>query len=155
MSNTPTVDSRAIYLRLLGYVHPYRKAFGFAILGMVLTALTEPLFPALMKPLLDKGFQPSERSDLYLIPLALVSIFVVRGFLTYFTSYGMAWVTNRLIMDLRRQMFDRLLSLPTRYYDDQSSGVLISRVTYGVTDFTGAATTVLTALVRESIGWLA
>ena len=151
MSNTPTVDSRAIYLRLLGYVHPYRKAFGFAILGMVLTALTEPLFPALMKPLLDKGFQPSERSDLYLIPLALVSIFVVRGFLTYFTSYGMAWVTNRLIMDLRRQMFDRLLSLPTRYYDDQSSGVLISRVTYGVTDFTGAATTVLTALVRDSI----
>jgi subfamily B ATP-binding cassette protein MsbA len=63
----------------------------------------------------------------------------------------MAWVTNRLIMDLRRQMFDRLLSLPTRFYDDQSSGVLISRVTYGVTDFTSAATTVLTALVRDSL----
>ncbi len=144
-------DNRTLYLRLLGYVRPYRKVFGLAILGMALTALTEPLFPALMKPLLDKGFQPDARSDLYLIPLALVSIFVVRGFLTYFTSYAMAWVTNRLIMDLRRQMFDRLLTLPTRFYDDQSSGVLISRVTYGVTDFTSAATTVLTALVRDSL----
>ncbi len=151
MSSPTAKDNRDLYLRLLGYMRPYRKVFGLAILGMALTALTEPLFPALMKPLLDKGFQPSARSDLYLIPLALVSIFVVRGFLTYFTSYAMAWVTNRLIMDLRRQMFDRLLTLPTRFYDDQSSGVLISRVTYGVTDFTSAATTVLTALVRDSL----
>ena len=54
-------------------------------------------------------------------------------------------------MDLRRQMFDRLLALPTRFYDDQASGVLISKVTYGVNDFTSAATTVLTALVRDSL----
>lgn len=151
MSSPAPASNRAIYLRLLGYVRPYRKVFGLAILGMALTALTEPLFPALMKPLLDKGFVPGNRSDLYLIPLALIAIFVVRGCLTYFTSYAMAWVTNRLIMDLRRQMFDRLLSLPTRFYDDQSSGVLISRVTYGVTDFTSAATTVLTALVRDAL----
>ncbi len=151
MTTIPGGNSREIYLRLLSYVRPYRKAFGLAILGMALTALTEPLFPALMKPLLDKGFVASSRDDLYLIPLALVAIFVVRGLLTYFTSYSMAWVTNRLVMDLRRQMFERLLSLPTRYYDDQSTGVLISRVTYGVTDFTGAATHVLTALVRDSL----
>ncbi len=151
MSFSDSTSNRAIYFRLLSYVHPYRKVFALAILGMALTALTEPLFPALMKPLLDKGFVPGNRSDLYLIPLALIAIFVVRGCLTYFTSYAMAWVTNRLIMDLRRQMFDRLLSLPTRFYDDQSSGVLISRVTYGVTDFTSAATTVLTALVRDTL----
>ena len=149
---TPSpLSNRALYLRLLGYIRPYRRAFGLAILGMALTALTEPLFPALMKPLLDKGFMPDAKSELYLIPLALVAIFVVRGLLTFFSSYAMAWVTNRLIMDLRRQMFDRLLSLPTRYYDDQSSGALISRVTYGVTDFTGAATTVLTSIVRDSL----
>lgn len=145
------LGNRALYLRLLGYVRPYRRAFGLALLGMALTALTEPLFPALMKPLLDKGFMPDAKSDLYLIPLALIAIFIVRGILTYSSSYAMAWVTNRLIMDLRRQMFARLLSLPTRYYDDQSSGVLISRVTYGVTDFTSAATTVLTSMVRDTL----
>lgn len=151
MSHPAPASNRAIYLRLLGYVRPYRRAFALAILGMILTALTEPLFPALMKSLLDKGFVAEQRSDLYLLPLALVAIFMVRGLMTYFGSYAMAWVTSRLIMDLRRQMFERLLRLPTRFYDDQSSGVLISRVTYGVTDFTSAATTVITALVRDSL----
>ena len=151
MSAPDPASNRAIYQRLLGYIRPYRRVFALAILGMILTALTEPLFPALMKSLLDKGFVAEQRQDLYLIPLALIGIFVVRGLLTYFSSYAMAWVTSRLIMDLRRQMFQRLLTLPTRFYDDQSSGVLISRVTYGVTDFTSAATTVLTALVRDSL----
>ncbi|MCX7180052.1 MAG: lipid A export permease/ATP-binding protein MsbA [Proteobacteria bacterium] len=148
--NTSSTN-REIYLRLLGYVRPYRTVFLCSLVGMALTAMTEPLFPALMKPLLDKGFMAKYQSELYLIPLALVAIFVTRGLLTYFTSYSLAWVTNRLVMDLRRQMFDRLLSLPTHYYDDQSSGALMSRVTYGVNDFTSAATVVLTALVRDSL----
>ena len=148
---SPLVSSRDIYLRLLGFVRPYVKVFALAILGMALTAATEPLFPALMKPLLDKGFVPSHRHELYMIPLALIAIFTARGLLTYFTSYCLAWVANRLVMDLRRQMFARLLSLPTGFYDDQSSGVLISKVTYGANDFTSAATNVLPALVRDSL----
>ena len=129
MPANSSTDSREIYLRLLGFVRPYFKVFCLAILGMALTAASEPLFPALMKPLLDKGFAPSHRHELYMIPLALIAIFVVRGILTYFTSYCLAWVTNRLIMDLRQQMFARLLSLPTGFYDEQSSGILISKVT--------------------------
>ena len=144
-------SSRDIYLRLLGFLHPYRKVFALAVLGMALTAATEPLFPAIMKRLLDSGFVAQERQDVYLIPLGMVAIFSVRGLLTYFTSYSLAWVTNRLVMDLRRQMFARLLCLPTRYYDDQSGGALIAKLAYDVNNVTGAATTVLTALVRDTL----
>jgi len=151
MSSPSSINNRQIYLRLLGYVRPYRAAFALAMLGMALTAMTEPLFPALMRPLLDKGFIPKYRNELYLIPLALIAIFMVRGLLTYVTSYTLAWVTSHIVMDLRRQMFDRLLTLPTHYYDDQSSGALIAKVTYGINDFTSAATNVLTALVRDSL----
>jgi len=151
MPPTPNDQSGEIYLRLLGYVRPYRRVFAFAILGMALTAMTEPLFPAIMKKLLDSGFVASNSDDLYLLPLAMVTIFVVRGILTYFTSYSLAWVTNRLVMDLRQQMFGRLLGLPTRYFDDQSAGALISKVTYDVGNVTAAATNVLTALVRDSL----
>ena len=52
-------NSRELYLRLLSYVRPYAKVFALAVLGMVLTAATEPLFPALIKPLLDQGFAPA------------------------------------------------------------------------------------------------
>ncbi len=151
MPPAPSDNSRTTYLRLLGFVRPYRKVFIYSMIGMALTATTEPMFPAIMKQLLDTGFVAQDKSDLYLLPLALVAIFAVRGLLTYFTSYTLAWVTSRVVMDLRRVMFGRLLSLPTRYYDDQSSGRLISKVAYDVNNVTSAATNVLTALVRDTL----
>ncbi|MBI4755341.1 MAG: lipid A export permease/ATP-binding protein MsbA [Betaproteobacteria bacterium] len=160
MNHPPPMSSRALYLRLLGYVRPYWKVFALAILGMAATAATEPLFPALMKPLLDNGFAATDKSHVWLLPLALVGIFMARGILTFVTNYLMAWVTNRVVMDLRVAMFDRLLSLPTRYYDNQSSGTLLSKVTYDVSNVTSAATSVLTTAVRDTLtvagllGWL-
>jgi subfamily B ATP-binding cassette protein MsbA len=146
-----SATSLEIYRRLLGYVRPYRKTFGLSVVGMALTACTEPMFPAIIKRLTDSGFVARNPSDLWLVPFALVAIFLVRGLLTFFTSYAMAWTTSRIVLDLRRLMFDRLLSLPTRYYDDQSTGALISKVTYNVGDVTGAATSVLTTSVRDSL----
>jgi len=151
---SPTATSAAMYLRLLTFVRPYWKAFALALLAMVLLAATEPLFPALMKPLLDKGFSGKPRDDLWLAPLAIVGIFMLRGILSFAGGYLMAWVTNRVVMDLRIAMFDRVLRLPTRYYDDQSTGVLMSRVTYDVANVTGAATSALTVLVRDSLSVL-
>ena len=152
--------SRELYFRLLQYVRPYWKVFALAILSMVLTAATEPLFPALLKPLLDGSFVNKSNANPYLIPAALIGIFLVRGVLSYLGSYTLAWVSNHVVMDLRNAMFRRLLRLPVRYYDNQSSGSLISKIAFDVGGVTSAATTVLTVLVRDSItvvgllGWL-
>ncbi|HEX8964503.1 MAG TPA: lipid A export permease/ATP-binding protein MsbA [Rhodocyclaceae bacterium] len=157
---TAPLTSRQLYFRLLGFVRPYWKIFALGILGMVALGATEPLFPALMKPLLDKGFTGKPRDDLWIAPLAIVGIFLLRGMLSYVTSYVMSWVTNRVVMDLRIAMFDRMLALPTRFYDDQSTGALLSKVTYDVSNVTNAATSVLTTSVRDSLsivgllGWL-
>ena len=150
-NRNPTISSATMYLRLLAYVRPYWKAFALALLAMVLMAATEPLFPALMKPLLDKGFAGKPRDDLWIAPIAVIGIFFVRGLMSFVGGYLMAWVTNRIVLDLRIAMFDRVLRLPTRYYDDQSTGALMSRVTYDVANVTGAATSALTTLVRDSL----
>jgi ATP-binding cassette, subfamily B, bacterial MsbA len=144
-------SSRETYFRLLGYVRPYRKVFVLGILGMIVMAATEPLFPALMKPLLDKGFTGQPRDDLWLAPLAIVGVFLLRGLLSYVTSYVMSWVTNRVVTDIRLAMFDRILQLPTRFHDHQSTGALISKVTNDVSNVTSAAITVLTVMVRDSL----
>ena len=152
-SGTPRLrgSSVQIYARLLSFVRPYWKRFALAIAGMVLLAATEPLFPALMKPLLDEGFAGGPRDDLWLAPLAIVGIFALRGIVSFSGGYLMAWVANQVVLDLRVAMFDRALRLPTRYYDNQSTGVLMSRITYDVSNVTGAATAVLTVLVRDSL----
>jgi subfamily B ATP-binding cassette protein MsbA len=154
--------SRQLYLRLLTYVRPYARVFALAILAMVAAAATEPLFPMLMKPLLDGGFAPAGAAaipPLY-FALAIVGIFVTRGVLSFFSHYVMAWVADRVVLDLRAEMFAQLVRFPTRVFDDQSSGALLSRVAYDVANVGAAATSVLTTVVRDSIvivlllGWL-
>jgi ATP-binding cassette, subfamily B, bacterial MsbA len=145
-------DSR-LYRRLLSYVRPYARVFALAVLGMVAAAATEPLFPALIKPLLDGGFAASGAPQWPPAAFAgaIVGIFLLRGILTFTSSYFMAWVANRVVLDLRAAMFARLVRLPARFFDDNSSGVLLSKVAYDVAGVTGAATTVLTVTIKDSI----
>ena len=150
-TSTSAYSNRLIYRRLLTWVQPHWRIFALGVLGMVCTASTEPLFPALMKHLLDSGFVAKDERDIVLIPAAMIAIFVFRGISTYMSGYSMAWVAARVVLDLRQAMFRRLLSLPTGFYDDQSTGVLISKVAYDVTNVTQAATGVLTTVIRDSL----
>ena len=147
------VTGRQLYVRLLSYVRPHTKVFALAVLGMVVAAATEPLFPMLMKPLLDGGFAAGKQPMLppLTFAAALVVIFILRGAFTFTGHYGLAWVANRVVLDLRAEMFGRLLRYPAHAYDDQSSAALLSKVAYDVSNVSAAATTALTALVRDSI----
>jgi subfamily B ATP-binding cassette protein MsbA len=146
-------DSKQLYLRLLTYVRPYAKVFAVAILAMVATAATEPLFPALIKPLLDGGFAQGGTPTwppIY-FAAAIVGVFVIRGIFTFTASYCMTWVANKVVLDLRSAMFSRLVRLPASYFNDNTSGALLSKVAYDVSGVTGAATTVLTVLIRDTL----
>lgn len=154
------MDSRTLYLRLLGYVRPHWRIFSVAIVTMVLLAATEPILPALMKPMLDGSFVEKDAAVIRWVPIALVALFAVRGILMFASGYAMAYVGQRLVMDLRAAMFDKLLTQPTVYFDDQAKGRLVATVAFNVTQVTEAATSVVTSLVRDSLaivglmGWL-
>jgi subfamily B ATP-binding cassette protein MsbA len=153
-------NSREIYLRLLGYVRPYWKGFALTLGATALAAATEPLFPALMKPLLDNGFGKGDNDWLAWLPLAIVGIFVLRGVAGFFAGYGMSWVSTRVTTDLRQLMFERLMRLPTSYFDAHASSVPATRIAYDVNGVAFAATSTLTVLIRDSlsviglVGWL-
>ena len=155
-----SVSSRELYLRLLSYVAPYRHVFMVAIAGAILVALTEAALPAIMKPLFDGVFVERDAMAIRWMPLIIIALFVVRGLAEYAATYCMAWVSNRLVMDLRTLMFARLLELPTPMYDDQASGNLISKLTFDVTQVTAAATSVLVAVFKDGVaivgllGWM-
>lgn len=155
MSQTIQASSRALYLRLLTYIRPYWKVFALAVIGMVGTAATEPAFPAIMKYLLDHGFQAPDQRLIWAIPLGIVLLFSIRGVLSFCTSYLMTWISTRLVADLRRQMFAKILTLPTQVFHDQSSGKLISRLLYDADNVNQAATNVLVSAVRDSLTVLA
>ena len=146
------MTSRELYARLLTYVRPYWKAFLAALACMGLTGLAEPVFPAMMKFLLDDGFsKASGEWDWMLWPLAIMALFLVRAIFGFCGDYLMSWVSNNVITELRKGMFARMVRLPTRYYSDNLSGRLMSRVTYDVTGVANAATSALTSMIKDSL----
>jgi subfamily B ATP-binding cassette protein MsbA len=148
---TPVPDSRALYGRLLTYVKPYWRMFALSLVALILTAATEPMLPALFKPLLDQGFVAKDQDFIRWVPLLLLALFVVRGLTSFVSTYCMAWVGSRLVMDLRAAMFDKLMTLPTRYFDQNPSGQLIAQLAFNVTQVTQSATSSLTTLVRDTV----
>lgn len=144
-------SSRALYIRLLRYVQPYKRNFIFALLATVLAAAADPVFPALMKYLLDGGFSNQKPNYIYLAPLILICIAIVRGVFGFLAAYGMAWVANRVVTDVRQEMFEKLLKLPTTYFDNHPSAVAISKILNDVNGIAAATTHVLTVLLRDTL----
>lgn len=154
------LSSTQLYFRLLNYVKPNWRIFAVSLMGMIVVASTEPLVPALMKPMLDGTFVHKDQAMMHIVPVVIILIFFVRGLATFVGTLAINWVGNKLVMDLRNEMFAKLLCLPTGYYDDHATGTLISKLTFDVTQVTNAATVVVTISVRDTIvmigllGWL-
>ena len=154
------MNSKDLYFRLLRYVRPHTRVFALSLLGTVIAAATEPLIPALIQPLLDGSFVAKDPHSIRLMPLLLVAVFIIRGLASFVGALAMEWIAQRVVTDLRGDLFARLLTLPTRYFDDHSAGNLLSRLTYDVTQVMSATTQALVTLVRDGLtvigllGWM-
>ena len=144
-------QGRLLYLRLLQYVKPYRGRFAGGVLALAVVAATEPAMPALMKPMLDGTFVDKDPFLMTWIPALIIALFLVRGIAGYISDYAVAWIGTRVVMDLRVEMFERLLTLPTPFFDNSASGNLMSKVSFDVTQVMNAGTKALTTLVKESL----
>ena len=149
------MNDRSLYFRLLTYVIPYWKRLALSAFLLALLAASEPIFPALMKPLIDDGFTNHNKSVIEWVPIAIIALFFLRGMITFASSYASAWVANRVVADLRTEMFSHLLHLPVSFFDQNSSARISSHVAYDVGAVTGAATSALTVIVRDSLTVLA
>jgi len=154
------MNSAQLYGRLLSYAKPYWSGFAAAAVAMLITAAAETAFPALLKPVLDKGFSPSAEFKVWWVPLGLLLLFLIRGVSGFLSTYCMSWIANNVLRDLRRAMFDRILLMPASSFDAQTSGQLISRIISDVNGVTSAATNAVNTIVRDSLiligllGWL-
>ncbi|MDH0893725.1 MULTISPECIES: lipid A export permease/ATP-binding protein MsbA [unclassified Pseudomonas] len=168
MANSNQQSSLRVYLRLLKYVVPYWGLFVISILGFLIFASTQPMLGYMLKFFVDGLSNPDAGffsevpylqdyhwlSDLKLlqaVPLMIVLIALWQGIGSYLGNYFLAKVSMGLVQDLRVALFNNLLTLPNRYFDNHNSGHLISRITYNVTMVTGAATDAIKVVVREGM----
>jgi len=153
-------DSGILYRRLLGHIAPYKKVFTISVIAMAVTALSEAGFAALLKPIMDSGFVEPDPQFIAMIPWLIMGVIVVRAISGFLAEYTMSWVGRRIVFDLREAVFDRMLQLPSSFYDRYSSASLVSKLVYDVEQTASATTDALTLSVRDVLtalallGWL-
>lgn len=139
------------FKRIISLLKPYKGRLLLALGGMIVTAATEPAVAAMMKLLLDKGFSQAHSFSLWLVPLFVIGVFVIRGLSTFTTSYMMAWISGRLMSQLRQQMFSRLLDVPLGFYQERSTGYVINTMMVEVQLILDMLRSILVVLVRDSL----
>jgi len=144
-------DGLQVYKRLVSLALPHWRIFLLGILGMVANGLTDVAFAYLMKPLMDQGFLKPDPELALFFALAIVGIFFLRGLTGYLAAYCISWVGRSVVASIRIQMFNHLVTLPTKFYDHSSTGDLLSRLTYNTEQVAGAATKAITVLVADSL----
>lgn len=143
-----TVSSWESYKRLLGYTRRYWKLFAIASIGFLLNAQTEWAAAQLLKYIIN-AIQVQDQSAKNFFPVLIVTLFLVRGVGSFIGSYYMSLVSRHIVYALRMDLFDRLLTLPIRYYQERPSGHIVSKLLYNVEQVTAAATEALKTVVRE------
>jgi ATP-binding cassette, subfamily B, bacterial MsbA len=136
--------------RLRPYVAPSRWALVIALVASALGALTEPLIPAMMKPLLDSGFQ-SGKLNLWLVPVAVIGLFAVRGFVGFVAQYALSWTANNGVAIMRGVMFQRLLNAQPALFTDQSASSLTNTLSFETQNAANLLVSSITTLVKDSL----
>ena len=146
------MNNQTVASRLFKLVKPYRARALLSLLAMAGTAATQPMLGKALELLLDKGFGPNKvEFSLWLIPLILLTIFILRGVFTFSTAYLNNWIMSRVLNDLRRMVFDKLLRLPVARFHEESTGKVINTVIGDVRQVVDMINSVFLAFVRDTL----
>ncbi|MGQ0286000.1 lipid A ABC transporter ATP-binding protein/permease MsbA [Pasteurellaceae bacterium 22721_9_1] len=139
------------FKRLWPEIAPFKAGLLAAAITLVLNALIDSGLIYLLKPLLDQGFGQADHAFLKLMSLLIVVFILFRGLTNYVSTYCLAWVSGKVVMNLRRRLFKHLMFMPVPYFDQHPTGRLLSRVTYDTEMVASSSSSALVTIVREGV----
>ena len=145
------VDAAAVYRRLLGYARPHWGMFLIGVLGMVMYASVSTITAWFVKNFLNATFVHKNIAVLRYVPPGIILIFLLRGVGDYLANFFPGWVSRQMIKAIRADLFAHYMRLPTAWYERESSGAMLSRLTYNAELVADAATNSATVLIRDTI----
>ncbi len=155
MSAATESSAWLIYKRLLGYTRKHRLYLIVATIGMVIEALSAGAFTMMMKPIVDVTFVAKNPDTNWLLPLAILGLFLVRGIATWITDYGMARTGRSVVFDLRQQVLGKFLRMPSKRFDHEPVPMLVSRLNYDTDQVAQASSEAIKIAITDSLTILA
>ncbi|MCY9851232.1 lipid A ABC transporter ATP-binding protein/permease MsbA [Vibrio mediterranei] len=137
------------FKRLWTYIREYKAGLVVAVIALVINAAADTYMLSLLKPLLDEGFGDVESNFLKVLPFIILGMMFVRGTSGFVSTYCLSWVSGKVVMELRRKIFSHFMHMPVSFFDKESTGGLLSRITYDSEQVAGATSRSLVSIVRE------
>jgi subfamily B ATP-binding cassette protein MsbA len=141
----------AVARRLSRYLKPHWLLIAAAVVPASIYAVINSFVPQLMSEVIKALGNPGAAKDAWWVPLGFVVLFPIRSAMDVLTIYGLAWVGRSVIRDLRNELFGHYLGLPSRYFDQSSTGMLISRLTYNTEQVADAISNAIVVLIRDTL----
>jgi ATP-binding cassette, subfamily B, bacterial MsbA len=138
------------FKRLWPMITPFKLGLFVAAICLVINAAADTTLISLLKPLLDEGFGKSDQSVLLMMPFVVIGLIFMRGIANYTSSYSLSWVSGKIVMNMRQKLFSHLINSPVPFYDQNSTGRLLSRITYDSEQVAESSSGALIVVVRES-----
>ena len=148
---THPFDSKAVFKRLLSYLWRHKSVVGISVVFLVCTALTEASFAALIEKIVNDGFVNAQEWHLKWLSFVLFGLLILRAIVGYFGNYFMAKLGRIVIFDIRQDIFSNLITLPTSFFDKNSSSKNVSKLIYDVEVTAVATTDTLTVLFQDTV----
>lgn len=137
------------FKRLWAYIRLYKAGLIVAVVALVINAISDTYMISLLKPLMDEGFGHSDSHFLKILPLIVLGIMLIRGSSSFVSDYCLSWVSGQVVMLMRRRIFNQFMHMPVSFFDRESTGGLLSRITYDSEQVAGATSRALVSIVRE------
>ncbi len=150
MSSKNYTSSLVLYKRLLAYLKYFRAVFLLGVAGLAVFAYSQTQLATVMGELVD-AINAQDKSARIAIPLTLMMIFCYRGIGTFVGDYCFAKVAFGVVHLLRVELFNKLIAMPNRYFDENNSGEMMSRITFNTLQVTQAVTDAIKIIVREGL----
>ncbi|TPV37055.1 lipid A ABC transporter ATP-binding protein/permease MsbA [Pantoea deleyi] len=143
------LSTRETFRRLWPTISPFKAGLLVAGLALIVNAAIDPFMLTLLRTLLDDVIGKNKRGILLWMPLVIVGLILIRGVSGYISSYCIAWVSGNVVMTLRRRLFSHMMGMPVAFFDQQSTGTLLSRISYDCEQVAASSSGSLVTVVRE------
>ncbi|QCP48727.1 lipid A export permease/ATP-binding protein MsbA [Trinickia violacea] len=142
----------AVMKRLWPYIRPLIGVLLLGIVAMAVSAATDAGIPALLKPLLDHGFgSNASKHSVWFVPIAVIGLALVRSVSSYASNYLLQYVSNRILLQMRLDMFNRMIHTSTSFFQRETASTIINAIVFEVNQILNVLISVLITLVRDSL----
>lgn len=147
--NDKDLSTWQTFRRLWPSIVPFKAGLIVAAIALVINAAGDAFMISLLKPLLDEGFGKSNIDTLKWLPLAVLGLMLIRGLSNFVSTYCVSWVSGKVVMNMRRRLFSHMMGMPVSFFDQQSTGTLLSRITYDSEQVASSSSGALITIIRE------